>query len=93
MKPDKSNLSTLKQICQLIPPHLVNKLAKKHEIRTRKFSAWSHVVTLLYTQLSHALSLNDVCDSLNNHYSALKKVREARPRKSFDRNNHHPFER
>ena len=81
MKPDKSNLSTLKQICQLIPPHLVNKLAKKHGIRTRKFSAWSHVVTLLYTQLSHALSLNDVCDSLNNHSSALNKVREATPPK------------
>lgn len=77
MKPSKSNLSTLKQICQLIPPHLVNKLAKKHGIKTRKFSSWSHVVSLLYTQLSHALSLNDVCDSLNNHEGNLKTIRGA----------------
>ena len=77
MKPSKSNLSTLKQICQLIPPHIVNKLAKKHGIKTRKFSSWSHVVTLLFTQLSHALSLNDVCDSLNNHEGCLKTIRGA----------------
>lgn len=77
MKPNKSNLSTLKQICQLIPPHIVNKLGKKHGIKTRKFSSWSHVVALLYTQLSHALSLNDVCDGLNNHSSSLKNIRGA----------------
>lgn len=79
MKPNKSNLSTLKQVCQLIPPHLVQKLANKNGVKTRKFSAWSHVVTLLYTQLSHSLSLNDVCDSLGNHSSALDSIRKASP--------------
>ncbi|EDM27830.1 ISPg4, transposase [Lentisphaera araneosa HTCC2155] len=77
MKPNKSNLSTLKQICQLIPPHIVNKLAKKHGIKTRKLSSWSHVVSLLYTQLSHALSLNDVCDGLHYHSSSLFQIRGA----------------
>ena len=81
MKPNKSNLSTLKQICQLIPSHLVKKLAKKNGINTRKYSAWSHVVTLLYTQLSHALSLNDVCDGLNNHSASLNLIRGATPPK------------
>ena len=38
MKPNKSNLSTLKQICQLIPSHLVHKLAKKHGIKTHYIS-------------------------------------------------------
>ena len=77
MKPNKSNLSTLKQVCQLIPKHIVKRLAEKHGINPRKYSAWSHVVTLLYTQLSHALSLNDVCDSLGNHSGSLKQIREA----------------
>ena len=72
MKPNKSNLAILKQICQLIPSHIVNKLAKKHGIKPRKYSAWSHVVTLLYSQLSHALSLNDVCDGLNNHLNIIQ---------------------
>ena len=81
MKPNKSNLSTLKQICQLIPGHLVHKLAKKHGIKTRKFDSWSHVVSLLYTQLSHALSLNDVCDGLHYHSSSLAKIRDATPPK------------
>jgi hypothetical protein len=81
MKPNKSNLAILKQICQLIPSHIVNKLAKKHGIKPRKYSAWSHVVTLLYSQLSHALSLNDVCDGLNNHSSTLNSIRGATPPK------------
>ena len=30
----------------------------------RTFSPWSHVVSLLFAQLTHAIGLNDVCDSL-----------------------------
>jgi hypothetical protein len=77
MKPDKSNVCSLKQICQLIPGHLVQKLADKHGIKTRKFSPWSHVLTLLYAQLSHSLSLNDICDSLQNHSGSLEPIRGA----------------
>lgn len=77
MKPNKSNIIILKQICQLIPPHLVNKLAEKHGINPRKYSAWSHLVTLLFTQLAHSLSLNDICDSLENHSAALGTIRGA----------------
>ena len=77
MKPNKSKLTILQQVCQLIPGHIVKKLATKHKIQTRSYSPWSHVVSLLYAQLTHSLSLNDICDSLENHSSALKEIRGA----------------
>jgi hypothetical protein len=73
----------LKQICNLIPSHLVPRLAREHGVdkKARTFSPWSHVVTLLHTQLSHALSINDVCDTLGNHSGALRDIRGATPPK------------
>ena len=78
-KPTRTTVSVLYQMCNLSPPFLVSKLARKHGIdkQARKFSAWSHVVALLYAQLTHALSLNDVCDSLKNHAAKLLRVRDA----------------
>jgi hypothetical protein len=69
----------LRQIVELIPGHLVKKLSKKHGVdkKSRKFTPWSRVVSLIHSQLSHALSLNDVCDSLRNHTSILKTIRGA----------------
>ena len=79
MKSIRTNISTLRQIVELIPGHLVKKLSKKHGVdkKSRKFTPWSHVISLIYSQLSHALSLNDVCDSLRNHSSILKTIRGA----------------
>jgi hypothetical protein len=81
MKPAKHQFTILKQICHLIPAYLVPKLARKHgvDLKARSFSPWSHVVALLHTQLSHALSLNDVCDTLRNHEAQLGTVRKATP--------------
>lgn len=69
----------LRQICNFIPAYLVGKLAKETgvENKARTFSPWSHLVTLLYAQLTHALSLHDVCDALKLHGSALGAVRGA----------------
>jgi hypothetical protein len=66
MKSSKRNITVLKQICNLIPSHLVPRLAREHGVdkKARTFSPWSHVVTLLHVQLSHALSINDVCETL-----------------------------
>ena len=47
--------------------------------RNRTYSAWSHVVTMLYAQISHALSLNDVCDALRLRVGSLFTIRAARP--------------
>ncbi|MEI8352282.1 MAG: IS4 family transposase [bacterium] len=69
----------LKQVCNLIPPHVVNRLAKVHGVdrRSRDFTPWSHVVSLLYAQLTHAVSLNDVCDGLRMNAGALTPIRGA----------------
>jgi hypothetical protein len=72
--------STLGQICKLIPVHLVAKLARETgvEDKARTFTPWSHVVTLLYAQLAHALSLNDVCDALSFVTGKLAAIRGAK---------------
>jgi hypothetical protein len=79
MKPAKHQFTILKQICEHIPAYLVPKLARKHGVagNARSFSPWSHIVALLHTQLSHALSLNDVCDTLRNHEAQLGTLRNA----------------
>ena len=71
----------LKQVCNLIPPHLVNRLATEHGVdrKSRTFTPWSHVVALLYAHLTHAIGLNDVCDSLKMHKGALATIRGATP--------------
>jgi hypothetical protein len=68
-------------LVELIPAYLVPKLAREHgvEAQARTFSPWSHVVALLYAQLSHALSLNDVCDGLRLWATPLRALRGATP--------------
>lgn len=79
--PTKHNLCVLQQLCNLIPTHLVSKLAKQYGVqaKARTFSPWSHVVSLLFAQLTHAIGLNDVCDTLRHHSTQLGSVRGACP--------------
>lgn len=77
--PSKDNLPLLGQLVKLIPAKLADRLASKHKIQTRSFSPTSHVVAMMYAQLSHSLSLNDVCDALQNHSSALSQIRHCMP--------------
>ena len=78
---DRSELSVLRQICNLIPNHLVPTLARQTGVTplARTYSPHSHVVTMLFSQLTHAVSLNDVCDSLQLHSGPLSAVRGASP--------------
>ena len=73
--------TVLRQLVELIPSYLVPKLAREHGVdaRSRTFSPWSHVVALLYAQLAHSLSLNDICDSLRVWTTPLRAMRGARP--------------
>lgn len=59
----------------------MGKLARETgvEKKARTYSPWSHVVTLLYAQLVHAIGLNDVCDSLRLHAGYLIGIRGATP--------------
>lgn len=77
--PSRSKLCVLRQLCNWIPTHLVSKLARDCGVadKARTFSPWSHVVTLLYAQLTHAIGLNDVCDALRLHSGPLSSVRGA----------------
>lgn len=79
--PAGHSYTILKQVCNLIPPHLVNSLAGEHgvEEQSRTFTPWSHVVSLIHAQLTHAIGLNDVCDSLQMNRAALSTVRGATP--------------
>lgn len=81
MTPTPRHSTALQTVCNLIPSHLVAKLARRHgvDLVTRTFSAWSHVVSLLFAQIAHSLSLNDVADALRNHKGVLARIRRAKP--------------
>ena len=80
-KPMPAKFSLLRQLCNLIPNHLVPQLARAHAVeeRSRTFRPWSHVVSLIYAQLTHSLGLNDVCDALRLHSGPLSAIRGATP--------------
>ncbi|HZR18882.1 MAG TPA: IS4 family transposase [Verrucomicrobiae bacterium] len=80
-KPTRSRFSLLRQLCNLIPNHLVPGLAREYdaEAKSRTFKPWSHVVSLIFAQLTHALGLNDVCDALRLNAGPLSAIRGATP--------------
>ena len=79
MTPTKHTMSVLAQITSWIPDRIIENLARKHRIQTRSFSATSHVISMVYAHLAHALSLNDICDSLSNPAGTLKQIRGCTP--------------
>src|SRR5438094_461757 len=79
--PAVSKLNLLRQIGNLIPEFLVPKLARQTGAaeKARTFKPWSHVLALMYAQLTHSISLNDVCDALSLHSGPLSSIRSATP--------------
>src|SRR6266581_7799351 len=79
--PAVSKLNLLRQIGNLIPEFLVPKLARQTGAaeKARTFKPWSHVLALLYAQLTHSIGLNDVCDALSLHSGPLSSLRAATP--------------
>jgi hypothetical protein len=77
--PAISKLNLLRQICNLIPDFLVAQIARQTgaQDKSRTFTPWSHVVSLLYAQLTHSIGLNDVCDALQLHSGPLSSIRGA----------------
>ena len=78
-KPTKYYTTTFHQLCKLIPVGMVRNLAKQYQVdkKSRTFSPWSHVVSLLFAQLTHCIGLNDVCDALRHHAAKLFVIRSA----------------
>ena len=79
--PAGHSYTIMKQLCNLIPGHLVSRLAKEYgvEVKSRTFTPWSHVVSLLFAQVTHAIGLNVVCDALQMNSAALSTMRGATP--------------
>ena len=65
-KPTQSNNVASQQILKLIPRGIVGRVARETgvDLKARSFSVFSHVSTMIFAQLTHAISLNDVCDWL-----------------------------
>lgn len=79
IKPTPGQFSILRQICNFIPQHAVSKIARTTgaQDKSRTFKPWSHVLSLLYAQLTHSIGLNDLCDSLQLYSGPLASIRGA----------------
>ena len=79
MGSQEHHMAVLGQIVKHIPKKLIEKLKNQHKIQTRSFSAASHVIAMIFARLSHALSLNDICDCLRFHKGYLSQIRDCVP--------------
>lgn len=64
--PTRANVVVLKQMLNLIPLGMINRIARETgvEDKSRSFTPTSHLAAMLFAQLSRAMGLNDVCDWL-----------------------------
>jgi len=74
-----SKHTVFRQLCNLIPPHLVSEIARRNGSKkhARSFSHYSHIVALIYAKVTHSFGLNDVSDALQNHSGPLSAIRGA----------------
>ena len=63
MKPTRSKYNVMRQLVAMNPAGMVGKLARAHEVekRTRSFSSWIHVVSLIFAQVSLRPRLDGLC--------------------------------
>jgi len=74
--PARSNVVALKQVLNLIPRRLINRCARETGVdsKARSFSVFSHLTGMLFAQLAHAISLNDICDWFRLKARALARL-------------------
>ena len=82
--PTRANVVVLKQMLNLIPRGLINRHALETgvEAKARSFSVVSHLSSMLFAQLSHAMGLNDVCDWLRLKAPVLARFGVTPPSKN-----------
>jgi len=82
--PTRANVTVLKQMLNLIPRGLINRHALETgvEAKARAFSVLSHLSSMLFAQLSHAMGLNDVCDWMRLKSSVLARFGVTPPSKN-----------
>ena len=76
-RPAKRAYTVLRQIVQWIPEGLPERLAREAGADIRTFSCTSHVLALLYGQITKASGLNEICDAARLHEPELNRVRGA----------------
>lgn len=64
--PTRGNVIVLKQLLNLIPRGMINRLAIQTGVqaKARTFSVTSHLAAMIFAQLARTVGLNDVCDWL-----------------------------
>lgn len=74
--PARSHIVVLKQLLKHIPRSLIGEVARETgvEAKAREFCVFSHLCSMLFAQLTHAMGLNDVCDWLRLKQAALAGV-------------------
>lgn len=74
--PARSNIVVLKQLLKHIPRSLISEVSRETgvEAKAREFCVFSHLCSMLFAQLTHAMGLNDVCDWLRLKQTALAGV-------------------
>ena len=74
-------MTVMSQIFKLIPQNLIPKIAHDFGInrQSRVFNPTNLVFALVFGQLTHALGLNDICDTLRNHCGLVSKIRDCVP--------------
>jgi hypothetical protein len=95
-QPARHHINVLGQMLMFIPRDIIHKSAKETgvDLKARTYSVLSHLGTMIFAQLAHALSLNDLCDWLRlktraiaafgltppsrNNLSNSNKVRDAK---------------
>ena len=70
----KTVYPVLRQIVNLIPPNVFHAAASATKDLSRAFTPWSHVVALIYQQLTKTESLNGVCDAARLHASQWQEL-------------------
>jgi len=65
-QPVRHHLNVMGQMLKLIPRTIIDAVSRETGVdrKARTYSALSHLGTMIFVQLAHALSLNDVCDWL-----------------------------
>jgi len=76
-RPAKTAYTALRQIVQWIPEGLPDRIAREVGADIRTFTCTSHVLALLYGQITRSGSLNEICDAARLHEPELNRIRSA----------------
>ena len=73
--PARGNVIVLKQLLNLIPRGMINRLAIQTGVqaKARTFSVTSHLAAMIFAQLARTVGLNDVCDWLRLKAGVLSR--------------------